>query len=109
MRKGKWVWRPPPARRRRLRGKGVLWPLSGVPWMNRGAREVRRSWQRTVGRSRVKRYFVTNVNQKMRFKRNFPTSCSHGPAHNFSHFNVAKKNASAGRGFPSELFHGGGA
>ena len=35
------------------------------------------SWQRTVGRKNVKRYFANNVNQKMSFKRNFPTSCSH--------------------------------
>jgi hypothetical protein len=37
------------------------------------------SWQRTVGRKNIKRYFANNVNHKMRFKRNFPTSCSHAP------------------------------
>jgi len=32
--------------------------------------------ERSLGRT-VKNYFASNVNQKMRFKGNFPTCCSH--------------------------------
>jgi hypothetical protein len=69
---------PPPGGQRGLRAKWLMasyWEtLGGIGhWVRYGVGKEQ------AEQGTFKRYFVTNVNQKMRFKRNFPTCCSHRP------------------------------